>query len=248
MPLRKESELSSAPEVPDYDRMWTDVYGDIQHFGPVHRHMRRIVSRLLAGLEYRSVLDIGCGPGSNFDLLARGRPGLKLAGIDISELALAKARELVSGEFWRIDIQREHVEGTWDLVHSSCVFEHLPDDVAALRHIRSMTGRYLLLTTIGGNFERYRPWDERVGHVRNYREGELERKLGDAGFEVLQSIAWGFPFYSPIERELLNHRRIGELGVGSYPRSTRLLADLLYWLYYLNSSRRGDLLIVLARV
>lgn len=240
--------MSSAPEVPDYDKMWTDVYGDIQHFGPVHRHMRRMVSRILAGLEYQSVLDIGCGPGSNFPLLAQGRSGLKLAGMDISELVLAQARQRVDGEFWRIDIQQEHLDRTWDLVHSSCVFEHLPDDVAALTHIRAMTGRYLLLTTIGGNFERYRVWDERVGHVRNYRPGELEEKLRGAGFRVMQSISWGFPFYSPIERELLNRKSIGELGIGSYPTSTRLLTNLLYWLYFLNSSRRGDLLIVLAQV
>lgn len=228
--------------------MWTDVYGDIQHYGPVHRHMRRIVSRILARLEYRSVLDIGCGPGSNFSLLAQGRPGLKLAGIDISELALERARERIGGEFWRMDVQREHVDRRWDLVHCSCVFEHLPDDVAALERIRSMTGRYLLLTTIGGDFERYRAWDEIVGHVRNYRRGELEGKLHTTGFRVLESISWGFPFYSPIERELLNLRKVGKLGIGRYRHSTRLLASMLYWLYFLNSHRRGDLLIVLAEV
>ena len=36
-----------------------------------------------------------------------------------------------------------------------------------------MTGKYLCVATIAGNYERYKAWDERVGHVRNYRVGEL---------------------------------------------------------------------------
>src|SRR5581483_4936825 len=47
----------------DYDRIWDEVYGDIQDLGPTHRHMTRIIRRLLAPLEYRSVLDVGVGFG-----------------------------------------------------------------------------------------------------------------------------------------------------------------------------------------
>ena len=59
----------------------------------------------------------------------------------------------------------------------------------------------------------------------------------------MRSIYWGFPLYSPLTRELLNLRPVG---IGSYNASTRLLARLMYALYFLNSSHRGDLLIVLA--
>ena len=41
-------------EPPDYDDLWTRVYGDIQKLGPVHRHMRRRVSAWLADLAYAS--------------------------------------------------------------------------------------------------------------------------------------------------------------------------------------------------
>lgn len=236
--------MTAMPEVPDYDDLWTRVYGDIQKHGPVHRHMRRLVSGILEGLSYQSALDVGCGPGENYGLLTRGQRLSRFGGIDISAVALDEARRKIpSAELWNLDIQQEHLESVWDLVHCSLIFEHLPDDVAALGHLRSMTKRYLLLTTIAGDFERYRRYDEIVGHVRNYSRGELEAKVTKSGFRVLRSIYWGFPLYSPLTRELLNLRPVG---LGSYSASTRLLARLMYALYFLNSRRRGDLLIVLA--
>lgn len=235
----------SMPQVPDYDDLWTRVYGDIQRHGPVHRHMRRLVSGILEGLSYESVLDVGCGPAENYGLLSRGRRLARFGGIDISRVALEEARRRIpSGEFWNLDIQRERLESEWELVHCSLILEHLPDDVTALSHIRSMTKRYLLLTTIAGDFERYRRYDETQGHVRNYGPGELEAKARAAGFRVLRTISWGFPWYSPLTRELLN---VKPVGVGSSFRApTRLIAQLAYALYFLNSRRRGDLLILLA--
>src|SRR5690242_10564356 len=131
--------MKAAPQVPDYDDLWTRVYGDIQKHGPVHRHMRRLVSGILKGLSYDSVLDVGCGPGENYGLLSHGRRLSHFAGIDISDVALEKARQRIpSGEFWNLDIQREHLDRAWDLVHCSLIFEHLLDDVTALGHLRSM--------------------------------------------------------------------------------------------------------------
>lgn len=229
----------------DYDVIWTDVYGDMQQRGPVHRHMKRLLTRILADLDYRSVLDVGCGPGMNFELLCSGRQIEKVAGIDVSGWAVRRARDNVRGEFRVLDIQEGHLDGQWDLVNCSLVLEHLPGDVAALRNMRAMAGKYLLASTIAGDFARYRAWDERVGHVRNYRVGELESKLAAVGFEVCRSIYWGFPFYSPLMRTLHNR---SAAAAGRYNFLTLLVAEALYYLYFLNSRRRGDLLIVLARV
>ena len=37
-----------------------------------------------------------------------------------------------------------------------------------------------------------------------------------------------------------------QTGTGSYTAATRLVAECMYWLYFLNSRRRGDMIIVLA--
>ena len=232
-------------DVPDYDVMWTQVYGDIQRTGPVHRHMKRIVERLLAQIEYESVLDVGCGPGHNLPLLCQGRKLNRIAGIDISAWAIEQARKDGGGEFHLLDIEQGRLDGCWDLVYCSLVLEHLPNDLAALRNMRAMTGKYLLVTTMAGDFERYKTWDERVGHVRNYQVGELEEKLGKIGFSIQEVIYWGFPFYSPLGRTL--QTRTG-VGVGSFGLISRLLAEIIYYLYFLNLHKRGDLLVVLATV
>jgi hypothetical protein len=124
--------------------------------------------------------------------------------------------------------------------------EHVPDDEATLRNIFKMTGRYLLLGTVAGNYERYKAWEQLMGHVRNYLPGELENKLSRAGFNVIKVVYWGFPFYSPISRALLNINP--KVGVGKYNLATKIITTLLYWLYFLNSIKKGDIIVVLASV
>lgn len=238
--------MTKQVQTPDYDHIWADVYGDMQHSGPVHRHMRRIVRGLLKELDYDSVLDVGCGPGHNFDLLTESHAVRRFAGIDISGQAIERARkEHPTGEFRVLDIERNRLDGQWDLVFSSLLLEHLPDDAAALRNLRAMTGRHLLVTTIAGDYERYRAWDSQMGHVRNYRVGELEAKLGDAGFVTEKVIYWGFPFYTPLGRTLQN---ASSMGKGKFGLGARVAAEVMNIVYAFNSHRRGDLLIALARV
>lgn len=228
----------------DYDAIWRRAYGDMQEIGPVHRHMRRLCSRLLQDLDYDSVLDIGCGAGHNMALLCEGRE-VTVAGVDISPEALGRARRLwPEGSFTELDIQADRLDQPRDLVFSSLVLEHLPDDEAALRNMRAMTERYLLVTTIAGDFERYRTWEEQMGHVRNYARGELEHKLEGAGFTPVRVIYWGFPLYSPVGRTLQR----GMTSEAEFGFGKRILAHVMNGLYFLNSSRRGDLVVALARV
>jgi SAM-dependent methyltransferase len=229
--------------VPDYDRIWDEVYGDLQDLGPTHRHMQRLMRAAVTPLSYASVLDIGVGFGHNLPGLTGGRRIERLGGVDISERALEHVRGRWSGDFRKLDITTGHLPETYELICCALVLEHLFEDEAALRNIRAMSSRYLLVTTIGGRFERYRPWEEQVGHVRNYSEDELERKLAAAGFSLIQMVRWGFPFYSPLARTLQNRMT----ATHEFSASSRAIARILYAVFFLNSRRRGDLLIALAR-
>lgn len=239
----------SAPEpppgqcLPDYDQIWEEVYGDLQDLGPTHLHMRRIMRRMLAPLQYTSVLDVGVGFGHNLPLLTEGRRVDRIAGVDISERAVSEVRRHWQGEFSQLDITQGSLPDTFELVCCSLVLEHVLDDETTLANLRRMSSKYLLLTTIGGRLERYLPWERQMGHVRNYAPGELERKLDAAGLEAIEFRRWGFPFYSPLLRMALNRATASkEMSSGS-----RLAGKLLYWMFFLNSSRVGDVLIVLAR-
>jgi SAM-dependent methyltransferase len=222
--------------------MWEEVYGDLQDLGPTHRHMTRIMKRMLLPLRYSSVLEVGVGFGHNLPLLTTGKRVERLAGIDVSEVALGHVRRSWTGDFRRLDITVDRLSKTFELVCCALVIEHLHDDLAALRNIRAMSERYLLLTTIGGRYERYRAWEEQVGHVRNYGPGDLESKLASAGFSVVEIVRWGFPFYSPLARILQNRMKVTH----ELSEASRLIARVLYPVFFLNSTRRGDLLIVLA--
>ena len=78
-----------------YDQLWRTSWGDLQRFGPVHRHASEDLLRTVTSLnDVRTVLDVGCGSGDNLGLLATsGR--YELTGVDGSTEALAIARQRV---------------------------------------------------------------------------------------------------------------------------------------------------------
>jgi 2-polyprenyl-3-methyl-5-hydroxy-6-metoxy-1,4-benzoquinol methylase len=228
----------------DYDALWRKTWGDMQHVGPVHRHIQDDLLRVVGALDVRSIVDVGCGSGENLARLA-GLGRYELAGTDISEEALALARRRApSARFVVLDIERDVLAERFDLVTTIQVIEHLPSDVEALRNMARMATKYLFVSTMAG---RMRPSERWIGHVRNYSPAELREKLERAGLDVVWIRGWGFPFYSPIYRSLVEllpqgppSGRVGPIG--------RALAAALYALYRLNVPGRGDVISALASV
>jgi SAM-dependent methyltransferase len=226
-----------------YDELWRGVWGGIQQSGPVHRHTRedlvRVVSRL-GGV--RTILDVGCGSGDNLaGLAALNR--YDLAGTDISKEALQLAQKRVpSARLLELNVEQAALPEQFDLVVSVQVLEHIEDDVQAIRHIAAMSSRYVFTSTVAG---RMRPSERAIGHVRNYTRDELMRKLERAGLEVAWCRGWGFPFYSPIYRSIAEHIPGGP-PTGRVDGMARVTADLLYHLYRLNVPGRGDVVSALA--
>lgn len=232
----------------DYETIWEDTWGDMQRYGPIHRHHRRIFSELLRRIprgEIATIADVGCGEGSNLYHLSREFPQARLFGFDVSRTAIRRARATVSAEFAILDVQTSSVDRQFDLVISSDVIEHIPDDQGALRNMYRMTGKYALIATVQG---RMREFERSIGHIRSYDYGELQRKMHAAGYTVLETVEWGFPLYSPLYRDLFNlSPQAEQTSHGSYSPAKRLLCQLLYGLFALNSARRGDIIFVLAR-
>jgi SAM-dependent methyltransferase len=228
----------------DYDVAWGQ-WDDMKRYGPSSRHTRRLIMNMVSSLEFRSVLDVGCGQGSPLEEIEERRPGVELAGVDLSEQAVTLARRrLPRASFSVLDLTEGPLDRTFDLIVCSDVLEHIPDDRAALRHIRKMANRWCLVTTLQGRMRRF---EREVGHVRNYRRGELRERMEEAGFVVRQQLDWGFPFFSPLYRNVLDVAP-STATTGSYGPGRRVLAEMLYWLFYANLSRLGDYVICLAEV
>ena len=226
-----------------YDELWRTTWGDMQRFGPVHRHTLENLVRTVSSLDVRSVLDVGCGSGENLAALAAvGR--YELTGIDIAREALNLAKQRVpAARLLQLDVQSGALPERFDLVISIQVVEHLIDDLAALRNIAAMTNRYALISTMQGRMRRS---ELAIGHVRNYSSVELQRKVEIAGLEVMDIHGWGFPFYSPIYRTL-SEWLPGGPPTGPMNPASKLASQALYYLYRLNWPGRGDVISVIAR-
>ena len=158
------------------------------------------VLRLLEGSQPCRVLDIGCGPGALISELAA--QGYDAHGVDRS----AKARELGRHLQDQSPTMQLHAEldeqwkGTFDLIMSFEVIEHLEDDVGAMREWRQYLrpgGRMILSTP--AHPSRWNAADEWAGHVRRYTRRELVEAIEGAGFEVSCTECYGFPLANILE-------------------------------------------------
>jgi len=232
----------------DYEGIWQGTWGDMQRFGPVHRHHRRIFSELFKKLPedvIQTIADIGCGEGSNLLFIRSQFPKAKLFGFDVSNTAIEAAKLNVNAEFALLDIQKEVPLQKFDLVFCSDVVEHLEDDITAIRNIKQITNGYAVIATVQG---RMRTNEKNIGHFRNYAYGELKQKVESAGFEILQVVEWGFPLYSPLFRDIISFFPASEkFSYGKYSIAKKLVSYILYTLFMLNRGDRGDIIFVLAK-
>lgn len=228
-----------------YEDFWSRTEDQRIH-GPVGKHTRRLIRSVIRGLPIKSVLDVGCGEGTMLAELFADRNDLRIAGTDISEGALAMARKKnPTAEFRTFDLRNTPLDDRFDLVICSEVMEHLPEDEGALRSMAAMTGRYLVLTTLGGRMRRH---ETDIGHLRNYEPARLKAMVEAAGLKVVRTIEWGWPFFSPLHRNLIElmGRRTRDMTTGPFGPFRKFIALCFYALFFLNASRRGDQLVILA--
>ena len=192
------------------------------------------------------ILDVGCGEGSLLKTLLKNHRKARAMGIDISKKAIEIAKNHLPNEYFKVcDISTSIIDKEFDLIVSSDVLEHIIDDDMAIKNMGKMLkkdGRLIIVTLQG----QMRPFETKVGHVRNYMPGELEQKIKDSGLEIEQVINWGWPFYSPLYRDLLNLTdNKGTMGKLGLIRIT--ICKILYLLFCLNSNNRGDYIFVRAK-
>lgn len=110
-----------------------------------YRDQERALRRVLAGIPFRTVLEVGCGFGRIAKLVTDLRPGVEYTGIDLSPDMLASARQKVpAGRFLRSSLRNVAVR-QYDLVIAVEVLMHVPPKnvEAAMRKLRAL-GRHVV--------------------------------------------------------------------------------------------------------
>jgi len=117
----------------------------------VQRLMRGFFSsieNILRGIDFKSVLEAGCGEGRISDFLYRNRQDIQLDAFDISEKVIEQAKKdypyihFSTGSIYDI----KSPDNSYDLVVASEVLEHLEDPEKAMKELLRVSKRYVLAT------------------------------------------------------------------------------------------------------
>ena len=229
----------------DYEQFWKGYWNDTTIHGPACRHRRRHVTKLLSSIPHQRVLDLGCGDGSFIAECSRQLKG-EFEGSDISEAALEIARKNVPGiRFFQLDLMAGVPDRKYDAIVLSEVLEHIEDDEFVLKAIAPYT-RHVVISVPGGPVGNV---DRRYGHFRNYTDNLLPEKLERCGYDVVTCFRWGFPFYDLQQTLAYKDGEWGSktMSEGRYGMMRKLIARMVYALYFLNSSSKGQQVFAIGR-
>jgi SAM-dependent methyltransferase len=218
----------------DYENCWSGAWDDMTCYGAACRHRHKIIAHLVGQLPHGKVLDLGCGNGSLLYKLSLMIDG-KFSGADVasSGLALAK-RNNPTMDFALIDLSKEFQIEPQDVVILSEVLEHIKDDELVLKIIARLT-RYVVISVPGGAASKL---DHLYGHLRSYGRDQLRAKMENCNFEVICFFRWGWPFFDWMQW-LSNAMGGDNVMIGHYGKLMKMVAEMLYLLYYLNIPNRG---------
>lgn len=231
-----------------YEDIWP-MWRDMERYAPAPNYLRRMVMKELSRLQFDSVLDVGCGEGSLLMMIHEKYPRVRLAGTELSRTALQYCREqFPDAELMEWDIEAEAApQVRYDLVVSMQVFEHLRDDLSALKKLREVCDRYVLISVPGGRLDDH---GRRNGHYRHYTREGLSEKLEQAGFEVVRAFTCGWPVHSLLYRQLMRRlpkKWVQNAGLGAYTPRQKALARIMGWAWYFNLSFVGTEVFAIAR-
>ena len=140
-----------------------------------------------------ALLDVGCGPGTITEDLARLVAPGEVLGVDSSAEAVDAARRAstVPGVAYAVQdvLALDVPDGTYDVVHAHQVLQHLADPVGALRELRRVTRPGGLVAVRDADYAAM-TWHPRSDGLDRWRSlyRELARRQGgepDAGRRLL---------------------------------------------------------------
>lgn len=229
-----------------YDAHWQS-WLDMKVHGPASRWLRFLIRSQLGAARnsapIKSILDVGCGEGTMTHFLAELLSDADVLGVDFSKTGIqcAQSRYLRANLSFQHDEDLQHLDGQYDLVSAFEVLEHVENWQDFLGRVSRSARQFIWLSFPTG---RMRSFEKQLGHYRNFKHGEVENFLSLCGFTPRAVFYAGFPFFSPVYRDLCNatYAVSTEFTAGLYGPGKIFISRLLYYLFRFCSTkhRYGD--------
>ena len=141
-----------------HDQDWLETKASDGFFEETLRYPD--IAQVISRLQPKRLLDVGCGSGYLAKLLKECVPGLVVHGVDISSVALERARHHVD-QVWQVDLDKNDLPVSseqYDTVTCIEVLEHLYDPDHAIREIARVlaSGGCAVVTVPNLAYWRYR--------------------------------------------------------------------------------------------
>lgn len=154
-----------------------------------------------AGLRPKRVVEVGCGDGALLTELGRRSFAPTLTGFEISEAAVAIARDRDIAGLEAIEtFDGAHVprdSGAFDLGILSHVLEHVPAPAALLRDVARVSGAVVVEVPLEANLSAGRAGKridaEEIGHIQVLDRRAIHRIAREAGLRVAEELADPLP-------------------------------------------------------
>lgn len=161
-------------------------------------HRYDVVSKRLAALPVRSILEIGPGL-AGFGARLAAEYDYVGAEVDAESAEIARERLSQTGRGRIVTGTAADVGDQFDAVCAFEVLEHIEDDGAALAEWREQIrpGGWLVLSVPAWQ-DRWGAHDEHAGHFRRYERKNLESLVSGAGFSEVEVVGYGFPLLSAL--------------------------------------------------
>lgn len=194
----------------------------------------------------KTVADVGCGVGHKTLTLKRELPAANVTGFDFSASAIEAGKRAYGPEGVKYsceDITKKNYSKTYDLISAFDVLEHIDKWEETVEKLIAIDNRYLLFSFPVG---RMRPYEKNIGHFRNFQPNQMEDFMAKHGYKTVHTFYAGFPFFSPILRDLtqLFSKNYSETISSKMSPTGVIIHKVWYILFrYLSLKHRGDVFI-----
>ena len=169
----------------------------------------------------KSVLEIGCGTGETLSLLKSKGRCLNTVGVELFQTAAEQARKVLDYTY-NIDIQKDNVDGNYELIVAMDVLEHLVDPWSVLKRLvkENLVNGGVLIASIPnvrhysvvanllkGNFNYAPSGILDKTHLRFFTKKSMYALYQSAGLEVVECIPTRFSKFS--RSNILNVMTLG---------------------------------------